>query len=111
MHRIANLAQIVVWQHQASGRFHMRRKDHIWLLAANGRHHFVHRTGRPGCLMASVSASRLEHRGFGRDLPHLENLCPSVAEPPVANHHGFLAGGKLPRHGLHAKRTASGYED
>ena len=43
-------------------------------------------------------------------MPHVKNLRPTVAEPPVADDQHFFASAKLAGYGFHAKRAAAGHQ-
>ena len=48
VHRGRDRAQVIVGQYHAAGCFHVRCKNHVGLLGANGGHHFVNRRRHPG---------------------------------------------------------------
>ena len=88
----------------------MRGKYHVGLVGANACSHFVCRAWYPGGLRVVRHAAGLEHHLLRGDATHLKNLRPAVAEPAVAHHHGFFAGSKLARHGLHTKGTTARHQ-
>ena len=107
VHGVGDGAQVVVGQDHSRGGFDMGGENHLWLLRLDGRYHFVYRWRGEGGLAAGFYRPGLQDLGFGGDLAHLEDLRPAVAEPAVADHQAFFAGGQLPRHGFHAEGAAA----
>jgi hypothetical protein len=60
---------------------------------------------------ANADDARLQHGLLRRNLPHLQNLRPAVAEPAVADDERLATGRELARHGLHAEAAAAGDDD
>ena len=89
----------------------MRREHQVGPLAADGRHHLVDGRGRERGLPPLALAARLEHVRRRRDVAHLEDLGPAVAEPAVADHQAALVLGELARHRLHAEAAAARHDD
>ena len=110
MHRIGQRAQVAVGQHHAGRGLDMGREHQGGFFAGDGSADLFNRGGRPGRLRSVGGAARFHDGVAGRDLSHVEDLAPAVAEPAVAHHHHVLAGGKLPGHGFHAKGSAAGHQ-
>ena len=108
---LGHRAQIVVGQDHAGGGFDMRRADHGGALLADRGHHLGDRRRRIGHLAPRRNGPRFEHGVCGRNLAHIEDLRPAVAEPAIANHQGGFAGGELASHRLHAEAAAAGHND
>src|SRR5690606_3021038 len=66
---------------------------------------------REGRLWPGPDGAGLEDYLFRRDVALLEDLRPAVAEPAVADHQAFLAGGELPRHRFHAVGATARHDD
>ncbi len=111
VHCIGHAAQVAVGQHHAGGSFDVRCKHHIWAFACNGGHDFFHRAWNPRRLLGVSDAAGHQDRGLGRDVAHVKNLRPTVAEPAIADDQCFFVGGKLARHGFHAKRATAGHQN
>ena len=109
VHGITDGAQVIGRQDHARGGFHVGRKDHIGFFCQDVLDHFVDRAGRKGRLVGFALAARLEYYGLRGDGSHVENLCPAVAEPAVADYEAFFPGAKLAGHGFHAVAAAAGY--
>src|SRR5690606_2256430 len=109
VYRICHLADVVVGQHQARGRFHVRGKDHGGFFLADGGHDVLNGCRREGCGRLGARAPCLQHGAGGRDLASFKDLRPAVAEPAVADHQHTFATGKLARDSFHAIGATTGY--
>ena len=110
MHRIGHSLEVAVGQHHAGGGFYVRGKHQGGFFGGNGRLHLGNGGGRPRGLSVIDQAAGFEYGVTGRNLTHVENLCPAVAEPAVADHHHMFAGGELACHRLHAECAAARHQ-
>ena len=85
----------------------MRRKNHIRLNLLNFRNNLFNRSRSKRRRDIIPGLPRLHHGAFGGKGPGLENLAPTVREPPVPHHQCFGIAGKLSGHGLHAIGSAA----
>jgi hypothetical protein len=109
--RVGNRAQVGIRQHQSGCRLDVWRKHQVRLSLPDRGNDFGDRRRCISGLPFRPDGARLQHDRFRRDLSHVENLRPPVAEPSIADHQAFPAGGKLPRHRFHAESAAAGNDD
>ena len=86
----------------------MGREHDVGAVLADRRNHLLDRRRNKSLLGTGCELTRLQHHRLDRDAAHVEDLCPAVAEPAVAQHQHFLAGRELTRHRLHAEGAATG---
>ncbi|MNY21134.1 hypothetical protein D3C86_1546580 [compost metagenome] len=109
MHGVGDGPQIAIRQDHPRRSLDMRGAHQLRLFRPDGRQHFGDRRRGEGGLGAGLDRPGLEHPGLGRNVAHLENLRPAVAEPAVADHQALLPAGQLARHRLHAEGAAAGH--
>ena len=88
----ATALQVVVGQDHAGGGFDVRREHHCGLFLARWRPALRRSArGAHGACAAGAGLARLQHGGRRRDVAHVEDLRPAVAEPAVADDQHVLA--------------------
>ncbi len=111
VHRISDLANVIVRQHQARRRFDVRREDEVRTLTVDRSHHLFNGRRRESRLGARIHGPRLHHRLAGGNAARLEDLRPAKTEPAVADDQAAGSGGKLAGYGLHGEGSAAGHDD
>ena len=110
VHGIGNGLEVVIGQDHAGRGFDVGSEHQGGLFAGDGGHDLVDGGWHPGALRVVAQAARLHDGVAGRDLAHVEDLRPAVAEPAVADHQNMLAVCKLTCDRLHAEGATAGHE-